>query len=171
MVPNSRPWSLLGQSISYIIKLAPILWWALPSSLAAPHPELPNASIYDWIPDTTPTQAVPLDTPTAINQPLPDSFLPEKDLEEDSIHKLVADNLYAIPTQGRGCPRKIDANTIETVSKSYIAQVKEVYPGSNPNVSSNLLSLKGVQFFMSMETIEANFPEIGQSLFQYFDTP
>ncbi|KAJ9083696.1 hypothetical protein DSO57_1032179 [Entomophthora muscae] len=53
MVPNSGPWSLLGQSISYIIKLAPILWWALPAGLAAPHPETPNASTYDWIPDTS----------------------------------------------------------------------------------------------------------------------
>ncbi|KAJ9089643.1 hypothetical protein DSO57_1010594 [Entomophthora muscae] len=51
MVPSSGPWSLLGQSISYIIKLAPILWWALPASLAAPHPEPPNASTYDWIPE------------------------------------------------------------------------------------------------------------------------
>ncbi|KAJ9090548.1 hypothetical protein DSO57_1001516 [Entomophthora muscae] len=51
MVPNSRPWSLLRQSISYIIKLAPILWWALPTSLAATHPEPPNASTYDWIPE------------------------------------------------------------------------------------------------------------------------
>ncbi|KAJ9060656.1 hypothetical protein DSO57_1028606 [Entomophthora muscae] len=51
MVPNSRPWSLLGQSVSYIIKLEPILWWALPSSLAAPHPKLPNASTYAWLPD------------------------------------------------------------------------------------------------------------------------
>ncbi|KAJ9085872.1 hypothetical protein DSO57_1009712 [Entomophthora muscae] len=34
MVPNSGPWSLLGQSVSYIIKLAPILWWALPSGPA-----------------------------------------------------------------------------------------------------------------------------------------
>ncbi|KAJ9074084.1 hypothetical protein DSO57_1009680 [Entomophthora muscae] len=52
MVPNSGPWSLLRQSVSYIIKLAPILWWALPSGLAAPHPEPPNASAYDWIPDS-----------------------------------------------------------------------------------------------------------------------
>ncbi|KAJ9059384.1 hypothetical protein DSO57_1002804 [Entomophthora muscae] len=51
MVPNSGPWSLLGQSASYIIKLAPILWWALPASLAAPHPKPPNASAYDWLPD------------------------------------------------------------------------------------------------------------------------
>ncbi|KAJ9067454.1 hypothetical protein DSO57_1038921 [Entomophthora muscae] len=52
MVPNSGPWSLLGQSLSYIIKLAPILWWALPAGLAVPHPEPPNASIYNWLPDT-----------------------------------------------------------------------------------------------------------------------
>ncbi|KAJ9086856.1 hypothetical protein DSO57_1039224 [Entomophthora muscae] len=52
MVPNSGPCSLLGQSVSYIIKLAPILWWALPTSLASPHPEPPNASTYAWLPDT-----------------------------------------------------------------------------------------------------------------------
>ncbi|KAJ9084924.1 hypothetical protein DSO57_1019101 [Entomophthora muscae] len=51
MVPNSRPWSLLGQSVSYTIKLAPILWWALPASLAALHPKPPKASTYNWIPD------------------------------------------------------------------------------------------------------------------------
>ncbi|KAJ9078400.1 hypothetical protein DSO57_1007114 [Entomophthora muscae] len=51
MVPNSRPWSLLGQSVSYIIKLAPILWWALPAGLAVPHPKPPNASTYDWLPE------------------------------------------------------------------------------------------------------------------------
>ncbi|KAJ9075139.1 hypothetical protein DSO57_1039010 [Entomophthora muscae] len=51
MVPNSGPWSLFGQSVSYIIKLAPILWWALPASSAAPHPKLPNASTYDWLPE------------------------------------------------------------------------------------------------------------------------
>ncbi|KAJ9051439.1 hypothetical protein DSO57_1004520 [Entomophthora muscae] len=53
VVPNSGPWSLLGRSVSYIIKLAPILWWALPTGLAAPHPEPPNASTYDWLPDNT----------------------------------------------------------------------------------------------------------------------
>lgn len=120
--------------------------------------------------ETTPTLAISTDTSTASNQPLPDLFLLEKDFEEDFIHKLVADNLYAIPTQGRGCPRKIDANKIETVSKLYTAQIQEVCTGSNPNMSSNLLPLKGVQFSIPLETIEANFPEIGQSLCQYFDT-
>ncbi|KAJ9071781.1 hypothetical protein DSO57_1033634 [Entomophthora muscae] len=52
MVPNSRPWSLLRQSVSYIIKLAHILWWALPAGLAVPHPKPPKASTYDWLPDT-----------------------------------------------------------------------------------------------------------------------
>ncbi|KAJ9085848.1 hypothetical protein DSO57_1009956 [Entomophthora muscae] len=53
MAPNSGPWSLLGQSVSYIIKLAPILWWALPSGLAVFCPEPTNASTYAWLPDTT----------------------------------------------------------------------------------------------------------------------
>ncbi|KAJ9088044.1 hypothetical protein DSO57_1027053 [Entomophthora muscae] len=54
MVPKSGAWSLLGQSVSYIIKLAPILWWALPTSMAVPHPDPPNASPYAWLPDTLP---------------------------------------------------------------------------------------------------------------------
>ncbi|KAJ9073310.1 hypothetical protein DSO57_1017870 [Entomophthora muscae] len=51
MVPNSGPWYLLGWSVSYIIKLAPILWWALPAGSATPHPEPPNAPTYDWFPE------------------------------------------------------------------------------------------------------------------------
>ncbi|KAJ9072141.1 hypothetical protein DSO57_1030302 [Entomophthora muscae] len=51
IVPNSGPWSLLRQSVSYIIKLAHILWWALPTSSAVPHPEPPKASTYVWLPD------------------------------------------------------------------------------------------------------------------------
>ncbi|KAJ9055995.1 hypothetical protein DSO57_1037604 [Entomophthora muscae] len=51
MIPTSGPWSLLGQSMSYIIKLAPILWWALPAGPAQPHPEPPNASTYAWFPE------------------------------------------------------------------------------------------------------------------------
>ncbi|KAJ9090544.1 hypothetical protein DSO57_1001513 [Entomophthora muscae] len=66
MVPNSGPWFLLGQSISYIIKLAPILWWALPAGLAAPHPKPPNASNYDWIPDSNPRTLTQLDVLTTL---------------------------------------------------------------------------------------------------------
>ncbi|KAJ9054774.1 hypothetical protein DSO57_1010649 [Entomophthora muscae] len=51
VVPNSGPWSLLRQSLSYIIKLAPILWWALSAGSDVPHPEPPNASTYDWLPE------------------------------------------------------------------------------------------------------------------------
>ncbi|KAJ9057090.1 hypothetical protein DSO57_1025917 [Entomophthora muscae] len=32
MVPTAGPWALVGQLASYLIKLAPLLWWALPSS-------------------------------------------------------------------------------------------------------------------------------------------
>ncbi|KAJ9055626.1 hypothetical protein DSO57_1001611 [Entomophthora muscae] len=50
IVLNSGPWSLLEQSVSYIIKLAPILWWALPTDTAVPQLETPNASPYAWFP-------------------------------------------------------------------------------------------------------------------------
>ncbi|KAJ9060204.1 hypothetical protein DSO57_1033352 [Entomophthora muscae] len=51
MMPTSGPWSLLGQSMSYIIKLVPILWWALPAVLAQPHPKPTNTSTYAWFPE------------------------------------------------------------------------------------------------------------------------
>ncbi|KAJ9070413.1 hypothetical protein DSO57_1008154 [Entomophthora muscae] len=54
MVSNSGPWSLLGQYVSYIIKLAPILWWELPSGPAIFCPKLTNASTYAWLPETPP---------------------------------------------------------------------------------------------------------------------
>ncbi|KAJ9076874.1 hypothetical protein DSO57_1022078 [Entomophthora muscae] len=34
IVPASRPWALLGKLLSYIVKLTPILWWALPAGPA-----------------------------------------------------------------------------------------------------------------------------------------
>ncbi|KAJ9051733.1 hypothetical protein DSO57_1001999 [Entomophthora muscae] len=47
MVPASRPWALLGKLLSYIVKLAPILWWALPAGPAGRPPassqEFPQA--------------------------------------------------------------------------------------------------------------------------------
>ncbi|KAJ9060909.1 hypothetical protein DSO57_1025936 [Entomophthora muscae] len=47
---------------------------------------------------------------------------------------------------------------------------KETFLASKPSVASDLPSLKRVQFSLPIETIDANFPEIGQSLKQYFDT-
>ncbi|KAJ9052019.1 hypothetical protein DSO57_1038399 [Entomophthora muscae] len=67
VVPNSGPWSLLGQSVSYIIKLAPILWWALPASLTAPHTKPPNASTYNWLPEKKVKIKAILDTGSPVN--------------------------------------------------------------------------------------------------------
>ncbi|KAJ9072562.1 hypothetical protein DSO57_1026237 [Entomophthora muscae] len=102
---------------------------------------------------------------------LPGYFALSQDFEEDPIHQLVANNLYAIPARGRGRPQKITANAVEVVSKPYAAQVQETCLNNSPNVSSNVPNLKGVQLAMPLKTIENNFPEIGQSLKQYFDTP
>ncbi|KAJ9056569.1 hypothetical protein DSO57_1031644 [Entomophthora muscae] len=38
MVPVSGPWAVLGKSLSYIVKLIPILWWALPAGPAGRQP-------------------------------------------------------------------------------------------------------------------------------------
>ncbi|KAJ9073937.1 hypothetical protein DSO57_1011389 [Entomophthora muscae] len=42
IVPAASPWSRVGKSMSYLIKLAPILWWALPTQSATC--QFPNAS-------------------------------------------------------------------------------------------------------------------------------
>ncbi|KAJ9086149.1 hypothetical protein DSO57_1007264 [Entomophthora muscae] len=49
IVPNSGPWSLLGPLI---------LWWALPTGLAAPCSESPNASTYAWLPESSAHQKI-----------------------------------------------------------------------------------------------------------------
>ncbi|KAJ9083281.1 hypothetical protein DSO57_1036239 [Entomophthora muscae] len=60
MVPMSRPWAVLGKLVSYIVKLAPILWWALP---AGPTGRPPTSSLEPptgWIPDTNSTNTAQL---------------------------------------------------------------------------------------------------------------
>ncbi|KAJ9070444.1 hypothetical protein DSO57_1007905 [Entomophthora muscae] len=52
MVPASGPWALLGRSLSYIVKLAPILWWPLPSGPAGCLPASSQESPSGWISDT-----------------------------------------------------------------------------------------------------------------------
>ncbi|KAJ9074219.1 hypothetical protein DSO57_1008745 [Entomophthora muscae] len=54
MLPASGPWALLGKLLSYIVKLAPILWWALPAGPASSQ-EPPTG----WIPGTWSNLFVP----------------------------------------------------------------------------------------------------------------
>ncbi|KAJ9058090.1 hypothetical protein DSO57_1015887 [Entomophthora muscae] len=55
IVPAAGPWSWVGKSMSYLIKLAPILWWALPTQSAIR--QFPNTSEpadQGWFPETQP---------------------------------------------------------------------------------------------------------------------
>ncbi|KAJ9081785.1 hypothetical protein DSO57_1011134 [Entomophthora muscae] len=51
MVPVSRPWAVIGKLLSYIAKLAPILWWALPAGPAGRPPASSQEPPTGWIPD------------------------------------------------------------------------------------------------------------------------
>ncbi|KAJ9080926.1 hypothetical protein DSO57_1019736 [Entomophthora muscae] len=51
MVPSSRPWALLGKLLSYIVKLIPILWWALPAGPAGCPPASSQKPPTGWIPE------------------------------------------------------------------------------------------------------------------------
>ncbi|KAJ9082873.1 hypothetical protein DSO57_1000859 [Entomophthora muscae] len=53
IVPAAGPWSWVRKSASYLFKLAPLLWWALPAkNLARVTPENNGPAAQDWIPDT-----------------------------------------------------------------------------------------------------------------------
>ncbi|KAJ9049392.1 hypothetical protein DSO57_1025127 [Entomophthora muscae] len=52
MVPVSKPWEVLGKLLSYIVKLAPILWWALPAGPVGRLPASSQEPPTGWIPDT-----------------------------------------------------------------------------------------------------------------------
>ncbi|KAJ9054491.1 hypothetical protein DSO57_1013981 [Entomophthora muscae] len=59
MVPESRPWSLLGKLLSCIVKLAPILWWALPAGPAGQLPASSQEPPTGWISDTSSPLSLP----------------------------------------------------------------------------------------------------------------
>ncbi|KAJ9071677.1 hypothetical protein DSO57_1034547 [Entomophthora muscae] len=47
------PWSWVWKSASYLLKLAPLLWWALPArNPAQVIPKNNRLAARDWIPDT-----------------------------------------------------------------------------------------------------------------------
>ncbi|KAJ9080773.1 hypothetical protein DSO57_1021433 [Entomophthora muscae] len=51
--PATGPWLWVGKLISYLIKLAPILWWALPSqSTICQFPNASKLADQGWFPDT-----------------------------------------------------------------------------------------------------------------------
>ncbi|KAJ9087115.1 hypothetical protein DSO57_1036534 [Entomophthora muscae] len=52
MVPISGPWALLGKLLYYIVKLAPILWWALPVGPVGCPPASSQETPTGWIPDS-----------------------------------------------------------------------------------------------------------------------
>ncbi|KAJ9076978.1 hypothetical protein DSO57_1021165 [Entomophthora muscae] len=52
IIPVTGPWSWVKKSASYLFKLAPLLWWALPTkNLARVTPENDRPAAQDWIPD------------------------------------------------------------------------------------------------------------------------
>ncbi|KAJ9049341.1 hypothetical protein DSO57_1025549 [Entomophthora muscae] len=51
MVPTSGPWAILEKSLSYIVKLALILWWALLSGPAGCPPASSQEPTTGWIPE------------------------------------------------------------------------------------------------------------------------
>ncbi|KAJ9068411.1 hypothetical protein DSO57_1028987 [Entomophthora muscae] len=52
IIPAAGPWSWVGKSASYLLNLAPLLWWALPAKNSAQvTPENNGPATQDWIPD------------------------------------------------------------------------------------------------------------------------
>ncbi|KAJ9077230.1 hypothetical protein DSO57_1018772 [Entomophthora muscae] len=53
IVPTASLWLWMGKSMSYLIKLAPILWWALPTqSVTCQFPNASNPASQGWFPES-----------------------------------------------------------------------------------------------------------------------
>ncbi|KAJ9081742.1 hypothetical protein DSO57_1011336 [Entomophthora muscae] len=53
IVPVAGPWSWVGKSASYLLNLAPLLWWALPAkTLTQVTPRNSRPATQDWVSDT-----------------------------------------------------------------------------------------------------------------------
>ncbi|KAJ9081755.1 hypothetical protein DSO57_1011349 [Entomophthora muscae] len=53
IVPATGLWSWVGKSASYLLKLAPLLWWALPAKTPAQvTPRNGRPAAQDWVPDS-----------------------------------------------------------------------------------------------------------------------
>ncbi|KAJ9057564.1 hypothetical protein DSO57_1021504 [Entomophthora muscae] len=52
IIPAAGPWSWVEKSFSYLLKLAPLLWWALPAKNPAQViPKTSGLAAQEWIPD------------------------------------------------------------------------------------------------------------------------
>ncbi|KAJ9088981.1 hypothetical protein DSO57_1017588 [Entomophthora muscae] len=55
IVPATGLWSWVGKSMPYLIKLAPILWWALPTqSATCQFPKASKPANQGWFPESYP---------------------------------------------------------------------------------------------------------------------
>ncbi|KAJ9088115.1 hypothetical protein DSO57_1026246 [Entomophthora muscae] len=52
-LPVAGPWAVAGKALSYLVKLGPIIWWAMSVPASAP-PSPEGASQYSWYSDSGP---------------------------------------------------------------------------------------------------------------------
>ncbi|KAJ9061953.1 hypothetical protein DSO57_1015595 [Entomophthora muscae] len=63
-LPAAGPWAVAGKALSYLIKLGPIIWWAMPVPALTP-PSSAGAPWYSWYPGKhSPVQMDHLKYPT-----------------------------------------------------------------------------------------------------------
>ncbi|KAJ9054996.1 hypothetical protein DSO57_1008882 [Entomophthora muscae] len=52
-LPAAGPWAVTGKALSYMVKLGPIIWWAMPVPASTP-PSPDGALQYSWYPESNP---------------------------------------------------------------------------------------------------------------------
>ncbi|KAJ9084431.1 hypothetical protein DSO57_1024531 [Entomophthora muscae] len=72
IIPAGGLWSWVGKSASYLLKLAPLLWWALPAkNLAQVTPENNGPAAQDWIPDNNAYNLIRITGTLILNKTMP----------------------------------------------------------------------------------------------------
>ncbi|KAJ9049224.1 hypothetical protein DSO57_1026825 [Entomophthora muscae] len=90
IIPAAGLWSWVGKSMPYLIKLAPILWWALPAKpVACVFPENDGPAAQGWLPDTAPEESV--------GQQVPPRILLQSRRVMKTLLKIQPMNTYPVP--------------------------------------------------------------------------
>ncbi|KAJ9082088.1 hypothetical protein DSO57_1007683 [Entomophthora muscae] len=94
IVPAAGPWLWLGKSMSYLVKLAPILWWALPTQSAiCQFPDASKPASQGWFPDTR--KLIPKMMANAVKQAKPRKLLHQVEYQSQHLMEVSKQQLLA----------------------------------------------------------------------------
>ncbi|KAJ9055373.1 hypothetical protein DSO57_1004577 [Entomophthora muscae] len=105
VLPEAGPWAVAGKALSYLVKLVPIIWWAMPvPALTPPSPK--GALWYSWYPDMMRQEQKLWDTTHKLCATTQSQNLPEVTPQTDSQVVVLTTQAAAVKTIFLLCTKK-----------------------------------------------------------------